>query len=287
MVSREHMMDPNMDTRASWAPIVMWSVPKWNTINKDLNFSYLPSTRYVSSCEYLAPCPQPSGILWKIGCFWYSCVVTDHIYLYIQSPVNCSMDTCLNCKNDALHTTYHTPHTVSATIQQPRNITGPRLGQDSWQNEHSINTRSTGASTCQAKIQWGLKTLVRFVCSGFMTSHPLILCAFLPTLCGPELVRCAISPSPHYTYLVPVSIHCFAARYPGPGSAVGTLYWQSCPFHRYRIALEWCKLAILARLNPMPPYLVSNDMMSTRRYPACTWCHALRPIFYSICHTLW
>ncbi len=119
--------------------------PKWNTINKDLNFSYLPSTRYVSSCEYLAPCPQPSGILGKIGCFWYSCVVTDHIYLYIQSPVNCSMDTCLNRKNDAPHTTYHTPHTVSTTIQQPRNITGPRLGPRTLDRTSTgINARSTG-----------------------------------------------------------------------------------------------------------------------------------------------
>jgi hypothetical protein len=146
----------------------------------------------------------------------YFCVVTDHIYLYIQSPVNCSMDTRSNRKNDAPHTTYHTPHIVSITIQQPRNFTGPRLGPRTLDRTSTgINSRSTGGHQHVGKKSSGrLKTSVSFVCF-WIYYHTLILCAFLPTLCGPELVRCA-----HIaiTDLVPQFLYmCFHPPvHPGP-----------------------------------------------------------------------
>ena len=146
------------------------------------------------------------------------------------------MDTCLNRKNDALHTTYHTPHTVSVTIQQPQNVTGPRLGPRTLDRTSTgINSRSMGGHQHVGQKSSGrLKTLVHFVCF-WIYDHPLILCPFLPTLVVRNWYVVHISPSPHYTYLVPQFLYmCFHRPvHPGPRQYVGMLYWQSCPFHRY------------------------------------------------------
>ena len=169
-------------------------------------------------------------------------MVTDHIYLYIQSPVNCSMDTRSNRKNDALHTTYRTPHTVSVTIQQPRNVTGPRLGPRTLDRTSTgINSRSTGGHQHVGQKSSGhLKTLVRFVCF-WIYDHPLILCPFLPTLCGPELVRCAhIAITSLYLSCPPVSIHVLPPASSSRAQAVLLVRYTGSPvrFTDTGLALE-------------------------------------------------
>ena len=130
------------------------------------------------------------------------------------------MDTHSNRKNDALHTTYHTPHTVSATIQQPQNVTGPRLGPRTLDRTSTgINARSTGAPTCRAKIQWGFENISTF--SLFLDLR-LLICLFC-ALSYPHFVVqnsyvVPISPSSHYTYLVLQFLYmCFCPPvHPGP-----------------------------------------------------------------------
>jgi len=184
------------------------------------------------------------------------------------------MDTRSNRKNDTPHTTYRTPHTVSVTIQQPRNVTGPRLGPRTLDRTSTgINSRSTGGHQHVGQKSSGyLKTLVHFVCF-WIYDHPLILCPFLPTLCGPELVRCAhITITSLYLSCPPVSIHVLPPTSSSRAQAVLLVRYTGSPvrFTDTGLAFERCKPAILSRLNPIPPYPRLQCYDVRLRYPACT-----------------
>jgi hypothetical protein len=117
-VSREHMTDPNNEYRSSDGeccnccdplepPLSCDLCPKWNAISKDMNFTSLPSTQYVSSNDYLAlptSLRYPRLIPGNIECFQYSCVVTEHLLVH---PVNCpwTLHSKSPTANDAQHTT--------------------------------------------------------------------------------------------------------------------------------------------------------------------------------------
>jgi hypothetical protein len=157
------------------------------------------------------------------------------IFLYqphlLAYPVNRSLDPPLEPQERrSVYNLSRPPNNLCHVTRTTERYWASPGAPDSWQNEHQreINERANMLGNNQIA---GVRKH-QYVCSWFCDISSVDLCAFLPTLCGPELVRCAHI-AIHYTYLFPHFLYmCFHPPI-CLGCAVGMLYRRSCPFHGY------------------------------------------------------
>ena len=248
-----------MDTRASWAPIVMWSVPEMEHDQQRLEL--LISSFHPLCLKLWIPGTVPATLRYPRKDWVLLIFLCGHWSHILVHPVTSELFHGHLLEPQERRSAYnlsHPSHSLCHNTATTEHYWASPGAQDSWQNEHRHQRQVDGrAPTCRAKIQWGLKTLVRLVCfwiydisSAYFVRFPThTLWSGTGTLC----------PYRHHLIILilsPVSIHVLPPTRLSRAQEVLLVRYTGSPvrFTDTGLALEWCKLAILARLNPMPPY---------------------------------